>query len=80
MDKSEVLETIARHRDSHRSMVLADAYSAQEYPRLRDAHVAVSELYSEVERLRRAIRPATTETFAADVAEYEANLAEGGAA
>ena len=32
------LAVIAKHRDSHMLTALADAYSAQEYPRLRDAH------------------------------------------
>lgn len=44
MTPDEVLATIARHRDTHESLGVVDAYSAQEYPRLRDAHAAVAAL------------------------------------
>lgn len=44
MSADEVLATIARHRDTHESLGVVDAYSAQEYPRLRDAHAAVAAL------------------------------------
>lgn len=47
MTPDEVLAVIAKHRDSHRSCALADGYSAQEYPRLRDAHDAVAALIAE---------------------------------
>lgn len=52
MTPDEVLAVIAKHRDSHRSCALADAYSAQEYPRLRDAHTAVAALIAERNALR----------------------------
>ncbi len=45
-----------------------------------DAIIAVGSMQDELTRLRRALRSPTTETFAKDVAEYEAKLAEGGAA
>ena len=47
---------------------------------LLDLHKAVGALCDEAERFRRAVRPATAETFESDVAEYEAKLAQGGAA
>lgn len=40
----DVLAVIARHRDSHMCMMMSDAYSAQEYPRLTDTHDAICAL------------------------------------
>ena len=51
MTADDVLATIARHRDEHESMAMCDAYSAQEYPRLRDAHEAVAAVYAERDAL-----------------------------
>lgn len=47
----DVLAVITKHRDSHAAMALADAYSAQEYPKLRDAYTAVAALIAERDAL-----------------------------
>lgn len=55
MSADEVLAVIARHRDTHESLGVVDAYSAQEYPRLRDAHAAVAALIAERDALRASL-------------------------
>jgi len=54
MSPKDALAVIARHRDAHESLSLYDAYSAQEYPRLRAAHAAVAELIADMRRIKRA--------------------------
>lgn len=43
-ERIDVLAVLDKHVESHMRMAVSDAYSAQEYPKLREARVAVAEL------------------------------------
>ena len=71
MTADDVLATIARHRDAHAALSVSDAYSAQEYPRLRDAHEAVAAVYAERDALAEFRKEAASLTL-----DIKAGLAE----
>lgn len=69
---------IAADRATGGRMLTSQADATATLDAIREARAAVAELISENERLRRALRVPTTETFQADVAEHEATVARVG--